>query len=43
MYIILMGKTIISKDNRFEWDIDSIGLFYREEKQNTVNICTASR
>ena len=20
MYIIVMGKTIISKDNRFEWD-----------------------
>ena len=28
MYIILMGKTIISKDNRFEWD----------EEKNIANI-----
>ena len=28
MYIMLMGKTIISKDNRFEWD----------EEKNLANI-----
>ena len=34
---------MILRNWKFKWHIDSVGLFYREEEQNTVNIRTASR